>query len=418
VHEFVETADSGKKSWKLMLGDELGGKYLLAIDKGYLMGYKFKKTSIFPGVKGVLTQVIENGHLLILVTLDDVKIFSSNLNLVNTEAGPNNLHYSLIDYERNTDKVLRNIVPCVEILTDTDSSGQVPSRGPQNVCWKYKIVVSWGDFLDFLLIKKTKTTTPDDPPDFELPTSYSVEGLYRIALDHRIILLYEMCADYLLLIDEEMGATPLYINTKLFHVHLFQRRLMNQEIAFRSNLRSLLDNKHRKHYSNTALHLKTSGRVYLLTKRVIFVKLLDWKGYMDRLITEDNWIRAFNFYETIYNHRMRYFVGVCADKWEQNKLMEGLMDLMVKKYIKANLEVELEKFKDEEFEREGLDLEGVKNELEEEIIDWNQIYSILIEFLIKCGKGKEVLNWLKTLSEESGHLDQYYKAIKPYLLKN
>jgi hypothetical protein len=29
-----------------------------------------------------------------------------------------------------------------------------------------------------------------------------------------------------------------------------------------------------------------------------------------------------------------------------------------------------------------------------------------------------VLNWLKTLSEESGHLDQYYKAIKPYLLKN
>lgn len=368
-----------------MLGDESGGKFLLAIDKGYLMGYNFKKTSIFPGVKGVLTQVIENSHLLIIVTLDDVRIFSSNPNFVNTEIGLNNLHYSLIDYERNTDKVLRNIVPCVEILTDTDSSGQhgqVPSRGPQNVVWKYKIVVSWGDFLDFLLIKKTKTENPEENADSSPSISYSVEGLYRISLAHRVVLLYEMCADYLLLIDEEMGLTPLYMNTKLFHVHLFQRRPLNQEVAFRANLKSLLDKKHRKHYSNTALKHKSSGRVYLLTKRIIFVKLLDWKGYMDRLITEDNWIRAFNFYETIYNHRMRYFVGVSLDKWEQNKLMEGLMDPMVKKYLKANLDVELEKFDDQEqeLEGEGLWLDGCKNELFEEIIDWNLIYCVLIEF--------------------------------------
>ena len=419
AHEFIETADTNKKSWKLILGDEDGNKWFLQVDKGIMFGYGYKKTKIFQDVIGVLAQILENHDLLIMCTLDEVKIYRKHnpdmdSPITYKKSALNNLDFEEIEYQNNK-KNLRNIVPCAEILRE-----KLTFKEKNNTnCWSYKICISWGDMLDFVCVKKNKISYDSNDIDLTDEYFYSVDGQYRIELKNRVIAIYEMSMSYLLLIDEDMGTTPLYINTKLFHMHLFSRRMINQEIGYRGNLKSKQDKKVKKHFAGTILKHKRSGKLYLLTKRIIFINLQDWKGYINRLVNEDNWIKCFNFYEMLYNHRGRYFLGVNTDKDEQIIQMEPILNIIIKKYLKANIDMEGEKLKEIEYNKDPMNIDADnEDQTLTNFIDWNQIFSLLIELLIKCNKIDLILTYLKAVSEEFSRLDDYYQAQKPYLLKN
>ena len=99
--------------------------------------------------------------------------------------------------------------------------------------------------------------------------------------------------------------------------------------------------------------------------------------------------------------------------------MQPIMNVQIKKYIKASFDTEMELFKN--FDEENADssnLDDLKKGIQEDTVDWSQIYSILIEFLVKCNKTNEIQVNLKSISEEFGHVNEYYSCLKPYLQKN
>ena len=439
IHELRETWEfPEKKKWKLLLGDQNGDKWNLNIDTGLFMGYKYTKSKIFPDLEGVLNQVIENNDQLVIGTFEGIGIYThydKYLNYKQAQMYPQTseknskilkkeqLSFSLIEkigFERS----LRNIVPYFDFLSN--DINQRPERDIGNI-WSYKLVVSWGNELDFLTIRKFHEDNSqfidqenDDAQDpHKKIFDYKVEGQLRLDYKYRIVLVYELNYNYIILIDEDMGVTPLYINTKIFHTHFFDRRFLNQDIVYRGNIKSTKDGKYKRHYSNTVQKDQKTKRLYIVTKRIVFLKLLDWKGYIDRLQVDDRWIQAFSQFETIYNHRMRFFLGVEQDRKKQTEIMEPMLMGLIVRYVDANRDIEIEKQKEEEFERDITGGAGTQMGLGGKImIDWVQIFSIVIEVQLKCGKNKEIFHKLKSLSENYERLNEYCIALKPHLLKN